>query len=211
MKQNVINFITMIFFFCHIDNFFFVTTKYTVITIKQAEELKPTAINHQQYWKFKITKFSQLMNIWFIKTNNTKKKERVIITNDGRLLCLNTGHEISKNAKLTIRYMLKLIAHDIDGDQLKMTMFDAFNEIIKKSAAFTFKKFIKSNFSQNEIFAHYLQILNASSWIVTTQSTINKWKDVDNKNHKTLHFTIEKIEKFDSSHSLWTENDNETM
>ena len=168
---------------------------YTAITIQQAQQMIPAKRHHEKYWRVKISKCSLLQNIFLIQTNNGKEKNRVIMTEECDLIDSKTGIPISQEVELEIKYMLKFTAHDMNGNYIKVTLWDAFSNIIKKSAKCELQKLRDSNSSVKVIFATYLEILNASSWIVTIQSNVREFKEDNDDKRKIINFSILKMEE----------------
>lgn len=169
---------------------------YTAITIQQAQQMIPAKRHHEKYWRVKISKCSLLQNIFLIQTNNGKEKNRVIMTEECDLIDSKTGIPISQEVELEIKYMLKFTAHDMNGNCIKVTLWNAFSNIIKKSAKCELEKLRNLHSNVKVIFATYLEILNASSWIATIQSNVTEFKGNNDNKDKVIYFDILKMEEF---------------
>ena len=174
---------------------------YIVITIKEAQAIKPVTENHKKYWRFRISECSSLQSIWLIVKNNGKVKDRVVITQDSQLINAKTGKILSEDETVDVQYMLKFNARDSNGNWIKVTMWDCFNDIIKQSAKCELKRFKNSNMTLSDLFGRYLRILNDAKWIATAETTINLFKENDDINYKIINFNIVQMKRVNDKHN----------
>ena len=137
--------------------------------------MKPSREIHHKCWKIKVTKCTDLERIWYIQTEKAIR-ERVIITKDCRFVYSKTGEQISENTPLNVRYMLKFSVCDNEGNSVKVILWDEFEKLINKSAAFELKRFRKSQANLADVFASYLKIFNLNSWLITFE--IDVYRDI---------------------------------
>ena len=157
--------------------------------------MNPDTENHKKYWRFKISECGSLQSIWLIVKNKGKVKDRVVMTQDCRLINAKTGTLLTEDEEVNVRYMLRFRAQDMNGNWIRVVMWDVFNDIIKQSAECEFKRFRNSNLNLSDVFRRYLQILNSTTWMATAETFVSLFKRNDNTNRKMINFHIVQMER----------------